>query len=151
MAGVPIAMRIENLISDVLKENGIELLEVEYKKEHDVQTLRVFIDRDEGIDLNICTIATRAIQDIIDEDNIEYDQLEVSSPGPKRLLKSDNDFKKFQGERVKAKTLKALDGQKNFVGVLVSADEKYINVETDGKTVQIPREMISVVRLDPEK
>lgn len=148
MAGVPIAMRVENLIRVVLEQEGIELLEVEFKKEHDVQTLRVFIDRDEGVDLNICTIATRAIQDIIDQDNIEYDQLEVSSPGPNRILKTDKDFEKFQGERVKARTLKALDGQKNFIGVLVSADEKYINIETDGNIKPIPREMISVVRLD---
>ncbi len=120
MAGVPIAVRIENLIRVVLEEKGIELLEVELRKEDDVQTLRVFIDRDEGVDLNTCTIATRAIQDIIDQDNIEYDQLEVSSPGPNRILKTDKDFKKFQGSRVKARTLKAMDGQKNFIGVLVA-------------------------------
>lgn len=151
MAGVPIAMRVENLINAVLEEKGIELLEVEYKKEHAVQTLRIFIERDEGVDLEVCTIATRAIQDILDEDNIEYDQLEVSSPGPKRLLRTEKDFKRFQGERVKAKALKALDGQKNFLGVLVAADEKYISIETDGKTNQIPREIISTVRLEPDK
>lgn len=151
MAGVPIAMRIENLVGAVLEEKGIELLEVEYKKEQDVQMLRIFIDREEGVDLNICTIATRAVQDIIDEDNIEYDQLEVSSPGPKRILKTDKDFKKFQGTKIKARTGKALDGQKNFVGLLLAADEKYLTIATDGKEMQIPREMISVVRLDPDK
>lgn len=150
MAGVPIARRIEDLVGAVLAEQGIELLEAEYKKENDVLTLRIFVDREEGVDLNVCTMATRAIQDIIDEDNVEYDLLEVSSPGPKRLLKTDKDFQRFQGERVKARTSKPLDGQKNFIGVLVAADEKYISIETDGKTTQVPREMISVVRLDPE-
>ena len=150
MAGVPIAMRVENLIKGVLEHEGIELLEVEFKKEHDVQTLRIFIDRDEGVDLNICTIATRAVQDIIDQDNIEYDQLEISSPGPKRIIKTDKDFTKFQGARVKARTSKALDGQKNFTGVLAAADEKYIKIEVDGDIKPIPRELISIIRLDPD-
>lgn len=149
MAGVPIAARIENLVGAVLAEQGIELLEVQYKKEQDVLTLRIFIDREEGVDLNVCTMATRAIQDMIDEDKIEYDQLEVSSPGPKRLLKTDKDLQRFRGERVKARTRQTLNGQKNFVGVLAAADEKYINIEADGKITQIPREMISIVRLDP--
>ena len=150
MSGVPITVRIENLIRIVLEEKGIELLEVEFSKEDDVQTLRVFIDRDEGVDLETCTIATRAIQDIIDQDNIEYDQMEVSSPGPNRILKTDKDFKKFQGSRVKARTLKAMDGQKNFIGLLVDADESNISIEIEGLTKQIPREMISVVRLDSD-
>lgn len=150
MAGMPIAKRIEDLVGAVLAEQGIELLEAEYKKEHDVLTLIIFIDREEGVDLDACTLATRAIQDIIDEDNIEYDLLEVSSPGPKRLLKTEKDFQRFQGERVKARTAKPLNGQKNYIGVLVAADEKYISIETDGKVTQLPREMISVVRLDPE-
>lgn len=150
MAGVPIAKRIEDLVGAVLAEQGIELLEAEYKKEHDVLTLIIFIDREEGVDLDVCTLATRAIQDIIDEDNIEYDLLEVSSPGPKRLLKTEKDFQRFQGERIKARTAKPLNGQKNYIGVLVAADEKYISIETDGKITQLPREMISVVRLDPE-
>jgi len=150
MAAVPIAKRIEDLVGAVLAEQGIELLEAEYKKEHDVLTLIIFIDREEGVDLDVCTLATRAIQDIIDEDNIEYDLLEVSSPGPKRLLKTEKDFQRFQGERIKARTAKPLNGQKNYIGVLVAADEKYISIETDGKITQLPREMISVVRLDPE-
>jgi len=150
MAGVPIAVRVENLIRFVLEEKGVELLEVEFIKEQDVQTLRVFIDRDEGVNLDTCTMVTRAIQDIIDQDNIEYDQMEVSSPGPNRILKTTKDFEKFQGSRVKAKTLKAMDGQKNFIGVLVDADERSVSIEIEGFTKQIPREVISVVRLDPE-
>jgi len=149
MAG-SMAMRIETLISDKLQEIDIEVLEVEYKKEHGDQMLRIYIDRDEGVDLNVCTLATRAIQDMIDEENISYDHLEVSSPGLNRLIKKDQDFIKFQGERIKLKTFEALEGQKNFAGILLGVDEKVLNIEIDGNSRAIPREKISIVRLDPE-
>lgn len=145
-----IAKRIEYLISDILLDEGIELLEVEYKKEHGDQMLRIFIDRDGGVDLNICTIATKAVQDVIDQDNIDYDHLEVSSPGINRLLKRDKDFLKHQGERIRVKTLEPLDGQKKFVGILLSISDDVLNIEIDGNSRAIPRKIISQVRLHPE-
>lgn len=145
-----IARRIEYLISDILQEKGIELLEVEYKKEHGDQMLRIYIDRDEGVDLNTCTIATRAVQDIIDQDNIDYDHLEVSSPGIDRLLKRDKDFIKYQGERIRIKTLKPLDGQKTFVGILLDTSNDVLKIEIDGNSRSIPRNIISQIRLHPE-
>lgn len=145
-----IARRIEYLISDILQEKGIELLEVEYKKEHGDQMLRIFIDRDEGVDLNTCTIATRAVQDVIDQDNIDYDHLEVSSPGMDRLLKKDKDFIKYQGERIRVKTFEPLDGQKKFVGILLGISDDVLNIEIDGNSRSIPRKTISQVRLHPE-
>ncbi|CFX67434.1 Ribosome maturation factor RimP [Syntrophomonas zehnderi OL-4] len=145
-----IARRIEYLISDILQEKGIELLEVEYKKEHGDQMLRIYIDRDEGVDLNTCTIATRAVQDIIDQDNIDYDHLEVSSPGIDRLLKRDKDFIKHQGERIRIKTLKPLDGQKTFVGILLDTSNDVLKIEIDGNSRSIPRNIISQIRLHPE-
>lgn len=150
MAGGSKAKRIEALISDLLQEKGIELLEVEYKKEHGEQMLRIYIDRDEGVDLDTCTLATRAVQDVIDQDNIEYDHLEVSSPGIDRLLKKDKDFKKFQGERIKLRTFEPLDGQKNFVGKLLDVNEEVLNIEIDGISRPISRNTISQVRLHPE-
>jgi ribosome maturation factor RimP len=142
--------RIENLITPVLAGIGIELLEVEYRKEHGDQMLRIFIDREEGVDLNTCTQATRAVQDLIEQENIEYDHLEISSPGLDRLLKKEKDFAAFKGERVKVRTLQPVEGQKNFQGRLGDVDEKILQLETDGKIKSIPRDIISIVRLDPE-
>lgn len=142
--------RIENLITPVLAGIGIELLEVEYRKEHGDQMLRIFIDREEGVDLNTCTQATRAVQDLIEQENIEYDHLEISSPGLDRLLKKEKDFAAFKGERVKVRTLQPMEGQKNFQGRLGDVDEKILQLETDGKIKSIPRDIISIVRLDPE-
>jgi ribosome maturation factor RimP len=142
--------RIENLVSPALEAIGIELLEIEYRKEHGDQMLRLFIDREEGIDLSTCTLATKAIQDLIEQEKIKYDHLEMSSPGFNRLLKKDKDFLKFQGERVKVRTLQPLEGQKNFQGRLRAVDEQVLNLEIEGELKTIPREMVSIVRLDPE-
>lgn len=142
--------RLEDLIAPILEEIGIELLEVEYRKENGDQMLRIFIDREEGVDLNTCTQATRAVQDRIDQENIEYDHLEMSSPGLNRLLKKEKDFIRFQGERVKVRTLQPLEGQKNFQGRLGHVDEKVLHLEIDGQKIPIPRDIISIVRLDPE-
>ena len=142
--------RIENLVSPALEAIGIELLEIEYRKEHGDQMLRLFIDREEGVDLSTCTLATKAIQDLIEQEKIKYDHLEISSPGFNRLLKKDKDFLKFQGERVKVRTLQPLEGQKNFQGLLRVVDEQNLNLEIEGELKPIPREMVSIVRLDPE-
>ena len=144
------AKRIENLIGPVLEQIGIELLEVEYRKEHGDQMLRIYIDREEGVNLDTCTKATRAIQDMIDEENIQYDHLEMSSPGLDRLLKKEKDFIRFQGERVKVRTFQPLEGQKNFQGRLGTVDGQVLNLEIEGEIKPIPRELISIVRLDPE-
>jgi ribosome maturation factor RimP len=144
------AKRIENLISPVLEQIGIELLEVEYRKEHGDQMLRIFIDSEEGVNLDTCTRATRSVQDLIDEENIQYDHLEMSSPGLDRLLKKEKDFIRFQGERVKVRTFQSLEGQKNFQGRLRTVDGQVLNLEIEGEIKPIPRELISIVRLDPE-
>jgi ribosome maturation factor RimP len=145
-----VSQRVENLITPILKEIDIELVEVEYRREHGDQMLRIFIDREEGVDLSTCTQATRAVQDIIDQENIEYDHLEMSSPGLNRLLRKDKDFARFKGERVKVRTLQPLEGQKNFQGHLGMVDEKVLHIKMDGSERPIPRDIISIVRLDPE-
>ncbi len=144
------AQQVEAMITPILAAIGIELVEVEYRKEHGEQMLRIYIDREEGVDLSTCTQATRAVQDTIDEANIAYDHLEMSSPGLNRLLNKELDFIRFQGERVKVRTRQALAGQKNFSGRLGQVDQAHLNLEMDGQIQSIPRDIISIVRLDPE-
>jgi ribosome maturation factor RimP len=95
--------QIERLITPRLTAEHIELLEVEYRKENGEQILRLFIDSEKGVDLNVCSRATRAVKDIIDENSIDYDHLEVSSPGINRILKNDSHLVKHNqaGYRLK--------------------------------------------------
>jgi ribosome maturation factor RimP len=114
-----VVKRIEDLIAPILEEIGIELLEVEYRKEHGDQMLRIFIDREEGVDLNTCTQATRAVQDMIDQENIEYDHLEMSSPGFNRLLKKKKTLSDFRVKESKYEPFSPWKGKKIFRDVSV--------------------------------
>ncbi len=144
--------KLENSIEKILSEMEIELYDMEYRKENGEQYLRIYIDRDtENVDLQLCSEATRAIKELIDEDTVFYDYLEVSSPGLDRVLKKDKHFARFINQRIRVKTLRQFDGPKTIRGLLRAFDEKEIRVETEGSdTTIIPRSMITRVRLDPD-
>jgi ribosome maturation factor RimP len=144
-----INLEIRNSIISKLQEKNIDLYDIEYKKEADGQVIRIFIDTPEGVDVEICAKATRAIKDYIDEANIYYDYLEVSSPGIDRILKTDSDYERFRGERILVKTSQPIEGQRKFVGILADNDQDTLSITIEDNLQQIPRDLISIVRLHP--
>ncbi len=143
--------QIRDSIISKLQEKGIDLYEIEYKKEADGQVIRIFIDTPEGVDVEICAKATRAVKDYIDtESKLYYDYLEVSSPGIDRILKTDSDFKRFQGETVLVKTSQPIEGQRKFVGILANTDPNLVSIQVEDNLLQISRDVISIVRLHPD-
>ena len=151
MSRKSLAIEIERQIQVELEKVGIEVLEVEYRKEHGDLMLRVYIDTESGVTLDTCSRATGIIKEIIGQnEQISYDHLEVSSPGIDRKLVKDRDFERFKGERVKVKLLQALDGQKVWVGQLVERDQDHLVLLGDKGNVHLPREQISFVRLHPD-
>jgi ribosome maturation factor RimP len=148
---VSIAVLVESLIIEKLSELNIDVVEVQYRKEPDGQMLRVFIDTDTGVSLDTCSQATRIIQKQIDDQKqIYYDHLEVSSPGIDRVLKKEQDYQKFRGEQIKVKLFKPIEGQKTLTGKLLDCDEKNLTIEIEDHPMKIPRDSVSIVRLDPE-
>jgi len=143
---------LESLITDKLADSGIEIVDIEYKKENHDLIIRVYIDTDQGVDLDTCTQASRIIKSIIDEheDELDYDHLEVSSPGIDRKLKKERDFIKYNGERVKLKTIQPIENQKNFVGFLDGFDAENIYIRVEEQRLKIPRDIISTLRLFPD-
>ncbi|MEN6348044.1 MAG: ribosome maturation factor RimP [Syntrophomonas sp.] len=135
---------------EALNSLGLDLVEIEYCHENRAQMLRIFIDRESGVDLSTCSEATRAIKKLIDECDIFYDYLEVSSPGLDRVLKNDEDFIRFSGEKVKVKTLKAYNGPRKTSGILRGLSGTAVLIEQDGQFTEIPRDMITIIRLDPD-
>lgn len=134
-----------------LEKQGIELYDIEYRKEPSGLVLRIYIDSASGVDSDTCVAATRAVKDYLDDEvQLDYDYLEVSSPGIDRILKQEKEFIRYRGSRVLVKTRQAVDGQKKFVGVLAESDSKILNLEMDGQTLSLNREIISMVRLHPE-
>src|SRR5689334_14323410 len=119
------------------------------------QTLRVFIDKPSGVSLDDCTRISRAVSAALDvEDPIEgaYD-LEVSSPGLDRPLRTPEHFRKFAGSKVRIRTFGPVpecENRKTFVGILKSyEDNGAIVVDVDGKDFRIPHALVSKANVEP--
>lgn len=141
---------IQDLIEKELDQLDIELVEVEYCKENKEQMLRVFIDSEAGVDLNLCSQATRAIKPLLDDRNIYYDHLELSSPGLDRILRKDKDFLRFCGSMVKIKMLKQYQGPSKINGILIGTDDAKIQIRVEEEVIDLPRELVTIVRLHPD-
>jgi len=134
----------------IANENGLEIYDVEFKKEGADYFLRVFIDREEGVSIDDCEAVSRPLSDALDEaDPIsEGYYLEVSSPGIERQLKRQKDFDRFCGENISVKLFRAVNGTKQLTAKLVSRNDEKLTVETEaGETIEIDNKEVAVVRL----
>lgn len=151
MSPKSLGAEVKNAIAARLQAKGIELYDVEFKRERNGSILRIFIDSPGGVDTDTCVLATRAIKDYIDNlPQLEYDFLEVSSPGIDRILRQDQDLARYTGDRVLIKTIQPVEGKKKLIGILTDFTPKVIRVEMEGALVTVPRETISVIRLHPD-
>lgn len=141
--------RISGIIEEKIHRFDADLVEVEYRREDGDRYLRVFIDRETGVDLDLCSSVSRVVKDIVDAAGIDYAHLEVSSPGINRKLKSDGDFQRYQGEQVKVKLTRDFDGPRTIIGTLNGFSDKMLQVESEQGILNLPRSEITVVRLHP--
>ena len=135
------------------EQNGLELIEVEFVKEGSEWYLRLYLDKENGtVELDDCEKISRLVSDQLDKkDPIEQAyRLEVSSPGIERPLKRDKDFLRFKGEKVRAKVIMPINGQKEFVGELGEVDAQTIQIICDGESVSVPRDKVSKIHLEWE-
>lgn len=148
-----IIAKIEALISPAIEAGGMELVDVQYVPENSKKVLRVFIDKEGGVRLADCEAVSRAIGDLIDESNIlpQSYVLEVSSPGIDRVLKKEKDFVRFTGHKARITMQLPLDGQRNFLGPIVSVTNGCVTLnDVTGKVVVLPIVNIARARLDYE-
>mgnify|MGYP001226910803 FL=1 len=142
--------KTEKLMEPILAENHFDLYDVEYVKEGGNWYLRVYIDKEGGINVNDCELVSRALSEALDRDDFIPDSyiLEVSSPGLGRQLKKDKHFEKSIGEEVEIKLYKPINKQKVWVGILISYDEDNLRIQLENETVMdIFRKDIALVRL----
>ena len=133
-----------------MEEHGFELVDVEYVKEGGTWYLRAYIDKPGGIAVDDCEVVSRAFSDILDEkDYIEDTYIfEVSSPGLGRPLKKEKDFVRSMGEEVEVRTYRAIDRQKEFIGILKGYDKDTVTIEMeDGTERTFERNDIALIRL----
>lgn len=144
---------VEQLVTPIVDELGLELVDIEYVKEGSSWFLRVFIDKENGVDIEECGIVSEKLSEKLDEiDPIPYNYfLEVSSPGAERPLKKEKDFEKAIGKNVFIKTYEQINGEKTFEGILTQFDGQTVTIQvkikTRSKSVVIPYEKIANARL----
>lgn len=151
---------IESLLAPILADFGIELVELEYRREGRGMLLRLFIDKPGGVTLDDCSEVSREVSAILDvEDPIATAyRLEVSSPGLDRPLRKPADYARFAGQLVKIKTRGLLDPdqrghqRKTFTGELLGLDGEQVRLrQTDrrGGEIVLPLDAIEKAHLEP--
>lgn len=147
-----IEQRVRVLVEPIIKEKGLELVDVEYMKEGTHWYLRLFIDKDGGIDIDDCSGVSHAVSKLLDNSDIILQSyiLEVSSPGLERPLKRTEDFQRFQGELITIKTNKLFKGYEEFSGYLMGLENDEIILEYEGKQMAIPRSVVKKAHLSLE-
>lgn len=149
MAAKDIELKVEKIVNELLaNQDIIELVDVEYVKEHTDYYLRVYIDKDGGIDIEDCQSLSEELEGRLDDENIIADSyiLEVSSPGIDRVLRKERDFIREQGKSVDVTLYAPLDGQKILTGILTGfdSDAKTIILD-DSKNIELAK--IAQIRL----
>ncbi|MBE9568055.1 MAG: ribosome maturation factor RimP [Proteobacteria bacterium] len=140
------------LFEPVVEGMGFELIEIEHFPNPKHGVLRLYIDKEGGVVIEDCSAVSRQISALIDVEDPVRGQfnLEVSSPGLDRPLRRVKDFQRFTGSKVKLKTAVPLDGQRNFNGRLLEANEDTVVIETDKEELSLPMNAIEKARIVPE-
>ena len=149
MKRTEIVARTEELAAPIIDENDFELVDVEYVKEGANWYLRVYADKEGGITIDDCVLISRALEEKLDEEDFIKDPyiLEVSSPGLGRQLKKEKDFQRSLGEKVECRLYKAVDGKKEFEGILKDFTEETVTLASDSGDMVINRSDIAAIRL----
>ncbi len=137
------------LIMPIIESNHYELVDLEYVKEGSSKYLRAYIDKPGGITVEDCEIVSRAFSDKLDEKDFidEAYILEVSSPGLGRPFKKDKDFERNLNEEVELKLYRAVEHQKDYVGLLRAYDKEKVMIELeDGSMKEFERSNLAIIR-----
>ena len=143
--------RLIALIEPLLGSLGYELVELEYAAGRSHATLRLFIDRPDGVGLHDCERVSRELSSLLDvEDPIPVAYtLEVSSPGLDRVLRTRAHFERFAGERIHVELRAPRDGRRRYTGTLRTVGDEGVTLEVDRETVSVPFDEIGKARLAP--
>lgn len=129
--------QIEKHVIAILDSMDMELVDIQYRPEGHGWVLRLFIDLEDGVNLDHCAKVSREVGQVLDvEDVIEHAyHLEVSSPGVERPLKSIKAFKRFVGKKARIKLHEAVEGGKTFEGIIESVNGDEITLAADGEII----------------
>ena len=141
-------MNLDELLGSTVSGLGYEVVDVE--RISGGRLLRVFIDKPAGISVDDCAVVSNHLSRLFSVENIDYDRLEVSSPGLDRPLKKASDFIRFAGESARLKLRVGLQGRRNFVGILREVNDGVLKLEVDGKVLDFELNNLEKARLVPK-
>ena len=144
--------QVVDFAEPIVKEHGCELWDVEYVREGSEYFLRLYIDKDGGVDINDCEAISRAVDPILDEkDPIPGSyHFEVCSAGLERVLKRPSDFQKYLGSSITVKLYRPRNGMKEIPCVLRAYEDGRLTVEAGKETVTFEKSEVALVRLRVE-
>ncbi len=147
-----VAERVWKIAEPLVTDEGMELVDVEFRRESHGTVLRLYLDRDGGVNLEDLTRVSRQVGDLLDvHDAVPGSYtLEVSSPGINRRLRRAQHFERYLGQRIRVRTQAPLDGRRVFVGLLTAVDADGITVQQDGVPCPIRFAEIAQANYEPE-
>jgi len=141
-------LRLEELLEATIPPMGFELVDWEIQPR--ARLVRVFIDKPDGVDVEDCARVSNHLTHLFTVENVEYDRLEVSSPGLDRPLKKLADYARFAGEEAQVNLRELTDGARRWKGILRGVDQNNVMLETDKGLRAIPIGEIDKARLVPK-
>lgn len=147
-----ITEQVRQFAEPLVEANGCSLWDVEYVREGGEWFLRLYIDKEGGVDINDCEAVSRAVDPVLDEkDPIpESYRFEVCSAGLERVLKRPSDFERFMGSPVQVRLYRPRDGQKEFAGTLTGYADGRVTVTVGGRELTFDKPEVALVRLRVE-
>ena len=141
-------MDLLELLDRTLPGMGYEVVDVQASSKG--RLVRVFIDKPQGVDVEDCARVSDHLTRLFAVENIDYDRLEVSSPGLDRLLRKPTDFERFAGEDAQLRLRTMIDNRRNFTGTLRGVRDGTVLLETDKGMSALPLDAIERARLVPK-
>ena len=139
-------MDVARLVESTMEGLGYELVDLEISGRG---LLRVFFDKPEGIALEDCERVSNQLTRLFAVENVNYERLEVSSPGLDRVLKKETDFVRFRGQKANVRLRVPQEGRKNFIGILGELQDGMLQLEVDGEKVVLDLANVDRARLVP--
>lgn len=144
-----IITRVWDLLEPVIRAEGMEIVEIEYRREPHGWVLRVYIDREDGISVEDCARISQIGGDLLDVADVIPNpyHLEVSSPGLNRPLRKPEHFMEQIGNIIEARTLTPMGNRRNFKGTLLESSAEQITLDCDGQVFEIRMALLERARL----
>jgi ribosome maturation factor RimP len=143
-------MDLNTLLESTVTGLGYELVDVELSPRG--RTIRIFIDvagKEGGIDVEDCARVSNQLTRLFEVENVDFDRLEVSSPGMDRVVKKAADFERFAGEQIQVKVRIPVNGRRNFQGELLGHKEGRVGLRLEKDDVELDFDNIEKARLVP--